>query len=82
MIPFLDLKRANEKHENEIVVAIENVIRSGWYVLGNEVKTFEKSYAAFCGVDHCVGVGNGLDAIRLIFRAYLEMGVLKPGKQN
>jgi dTDP-4-amino-4,6-dideoxygalactose transaminase len=81
MIQFLDLKRANEKHENEIVTAIENVIRSGWYVLGNEVKTFEKAYAAFCGVDHCVGVGNGLDAIRLIFRAYLEMGVLTPSDE-
>ena len=81
MISFLDLKRANENHENEIVKAIENVVRSGWYVLGNEVREFEKAYARFCGVDYCVGVGNGLDAIRLIFRAYMEMGVLKPGDE-
>lgn len=81
MIPFLDLKRANEKHEDEIVAAIENVVRSGWYVLGNEVKKFENAYAGFCGVEHCVGVGNGLDAIRLIFRAYMEMGLLKPGDE-
>jgi len=81
MIPFLDLKRTNEKHENEIVAAIENVVRSGWYVLGNEVRKFEKAYADFCGVEHCVGVGNGLDAIRLIFRAYLELGMLKVGDE-
>jgi dTDP-4-amino-4,6-dideoxygalactose transaminase len=81
MIPFLDLKRANEKHENEIIEAIDNVVRSGWYVLGNEVKTFEKDFAQFCGTEHCVGVGNGSDAIRLIFRAYMEMGMLKPGDE-
>jgi dTDP-4-amino-4,6-dideoxygalactose transaminase len=81
MIPFLDLKRANEEHEDEIVAAIENVVRSGWYVLGKEVKKFEEAYADFCGVAHCVGAGNGLDAIRLIFRSYMEMGVMKPGDE-
>lgn len=81
MIPFLDLKKANEKHEDEIVAAIENVVRSGWYVLGTEVSKFEKTYADFCCVAHCVGVGNGLDAIRLIFRAYMEIGVMQPGDE-
>jgi dTDP-4-amino-4,6-dideoxygalactose transaminase len=81
MIPFLDLKRANEHHEDEIVKAIENVVRSGWYVLGSEVRKFEKAWAGYCGVENCIGVGNGLDAIRLIFRAYMEMGLMKPGDE-
>ncbi|MFB9296531.1 DegT/DnrJ/EryC1/StrS family aminotransferase [Persicitalea jodogahamensis] len=50
--------------------AVQRVVRSGWYVLGVEVQNFEKDFAAFCGADHCIGVGNGLDALQLILQAY------------
>jgi dTDP-4-amino-4,6-dideoxygalactose transaminase len=70
MIPFLDLKSINTQYENEIQTAIKRVLDSGWYILGSEVKNFEKEFAQFCGVKHCIGVGNGLDALKLIIRAY------------
>ncbi len=47
----------------------------------NEVKKFEQEFADYCGVEHCVGVGNGLDALRLIFRAYMELGAMKNGDE-
>lgn len=69
MIPFLDLKAINEQHRKEIDAAVKRVLDSGWYVLGKEVEAFEAEFAAFCGVKHCVGVGNGLDALTLSLRA-------------
>lgn len=69
-IEFLNLKRANEPHEAAIRDAMERVIRSGWYVLGEETAAFEREFADYCGVAHCVGVANGLDALHLILRAY------------
>lgn len=77
MIPFLDLKAAQMELREEIVTAIERVVDSGWYILGSEVETFESAYAAYCGAGHCVGVGNGLDALHLALRA---MGV-RPGDE-
>ena len=68
MIPFLDLRRVNAVHETAIQLAIERVLRSGWYVLGEENAAFETEFAAYCGVGHCVGVANGLDALSLILR--------------
>lgn len=70
MIPFLDLKAINQQYQEEIKVAMERVLNSGWYILGNEVKAFEEEFAAYCGVKHCIGVANGLDALTLIIRAY------------
>jgi len=70
MIPFLDLKKANSKYEAEILQAIEKVAMSGWFILGEEVEKFEKEFASYCGVNYCIGVGNGLDALHLILRAY------------
>jgi dTDP-4-amino-4,6-dideoxygalactose transaminase len=69
MIPFLDLNQVNAPYLEAIEQASLRVIRSGWYILGNELKTFEKSFADYCGVPHCVGVANGLDAITLILKA-------------
>ncbi|GAB3327602.1 DegT/DnrJ/EryC1/StrS family aminotransferase [Larkinella ripae] len=69
MIPHLDLKLVNEPYKTALLETASRVIASGWYVLGREVETFEKSFATYCGAKHCVGVGNGLDAINLIFRA-------------
>ena len=70
MIPFLDLNEVNAPYLDAIEEASLRVIRSGWYILGNELKAFEKSFASYCGVAHCVGVANGLDAISLILMAY------------
>lgn len=69
-IPFLDLKTPHEELRAELRQAFERVIDSGWYILGNEVKQFEQEFADYCEAKHCVGVGNGLEALHLILRAY------------
>lgn len=81
MIKFLDLKAINNSFEPEMSSAIARVINSGWYLLGDEVKTFEKEYSEYIGTKHCIGVGNGLDALRIIFKAYIELGILKEGDE-
>jgi len=68
-IPFLDLKLINRPYEKDINTALKNTVASGWFVLGEEVKKFEKSFAEFCGVRHCIGVANGLDALVLLLNA-------------
>jgi dTDP-4-amino-4,6-dideoxygalactose transaminase len=70
VIDFLSLKRANAPHELAINAAIARVLDSGWYILGKECEQFERAFADYCGVAHCVGVANGLDAIELVLRAY------------
>jgi len=69
MIPFLDLKSINLSQRAELVAAFESVLDSGWYVMGEELKRFEAEYADYCEAGHCVGVGNGLDALSLALRA-------------
>lgn len=81
MIKFLDLQKVTASHAEEIHEAIARVVDSGWYLLGNEVKNFEENYARYIGTSQCVGVGNGLDALTLIFRAYIEMGVMEVGDE-
>jgi len=73
MIEFLNLRRVNRAHEAALRSAVERVIESGWYVLGEETSRFEAEFAAYCGVHHCIGVANGLDALALILRA-LDIG--------
>lgn len=80
-IKFLDLQKINELHGDAIKSAVERVIDSGWYIQGVENESFESEYADFIGVKYAVGCGNGLDALRLIFRAYIELGKLKPGDE-
>ncbi|MCO4781910.1 MAG: DegT/DnrJ/EryC1/StrS family aminotransferase [Candidatus Cloacimonetes bacterium] len=75
-IPFLDLKHINGQYRDEILLAITRVLDSGWYIRGKECERFEQNFANYCGTDFCIGVGNGLDALSLIFRAYKELGVL------
>lgn len=70
MIPFLDLNEINKPYLRAIEEASLRVLRSGWYILGKELQTFEELFAAYCEVEYCVGVANGLDAIGLILRAY------------
>ena len=81
MIRFLDLQKVNAMHGDELREALGRVAQSGWYLLGEEVKSFEQSYASFIGTDHCVAVGNGLDALTLIYRAYIEMGLMHEGDE-
>ena len=81
MIPFLSLKDVTALHESEIKQAINKVVDSGWYLLGNETKLFERNYADFIGTKYAVGCANGLDALTLIFRAYIEMGVMREGDE-
>ncbi|WP_352421231.1 DegT/DnrJ/EryC1/StrS family aminotransferase [Proteiniphilum sp.] len=81
MIKFLDIQKITLQHSSEIHEAVGRVIDAGWYLLGEEVERFEKSYAAYTGTDYCVGVANGLDALRIILRAYIEMGAMQPGDE-
>lgn len=78
-VNFLDLKRLNSQHRDELIAAATRVIDSGWYILGEEVSQFEDSFAKYCGAKHCVGVGNGLDALVLILKGYIELGRLSIG---
>lgn len=81
MVKFLDLKKINESYEPELSLAIKRVLDSGWYLQGAEVKLFEEEYSSFIGTRHCIGVANGLDALRLILRAYIEMGKMNEGDE-
>jgi len=81
MIKFLDLQKINAQYEIELKEAANRVIDSGWYLMGKELESFEANYGDFCGVKHALGVANGLDALRLIFRGYIEMGVMKKGDE-
>ncbi|MBI4791980.1 MAG: DegT/DnrJ/EryC1/StrS family aminotransferase [Deltaproteobacteria bacterium] len=69
-IPFLDFAGPYQELQGELDAACRRVLQGGWYILGREVAAFEQEFAAYCGVNHCVGVGNGLDALFLILRAY------------
>lgn len=81
MIKFLDLKTINDSFEPDISNSIKRVLNSGWYLLGEEVKNFEEEYAAYIGTKHCIGVANGLDALRLILKANIELGIFKEGDE-
>ena len=81
MIKFLDLKAVNEQHRPEINTAIQRVLDSGWYLLGEEVSSFEREFADYCGTKHCLGVANGLDALILILMAYRELVVMQEGDE-
>lgn len=81
MIKFLDLKAINDSFEPELSQAVKRVLDSGWYLLGNEVKSFEHEYAEYLGTKHCIGVANGLDALRLILKAYIEIGFMQEGDE-
>jgi dTDP-4-amino-4,6-dideoxygalactose transaminase len=81
MIKFLDLQKINAQYAYELKQAASEVIDSGWFLLGNRVKRFETNLANYIGVKHAIGVANGLDALRLILKAYIEMGVMKEGDE-
>jgi len=81
MISFLDLKKINEPYEVGFQQKLKTVLENGWYILGKELEIFEKAFAAYCGAKHCVGVGNGFDALVLIFKGYIELGKLQKGDE-
>lgn len=81
MIKFLDLQKINAQCAAELKQAAAEVIDSGWYLLGESVARFENNLANYIGVKHAIGVANGLDALRLIFKAYIEIGVMKAGDE-
>ena len=81
MIPFLSLKDVTALHGEEIREAVAKVVESGWYLQGEQNALFERHYADYIGTKHCVGCANGLDALIWIFRAYIELGAMKPGDE-
>lgn len=81
MIKFLDLQKVTTKYSEEIHEAVSRVINSGWYLQGKENEKFESDYAQYIGTKYAVGCANGLDALVWIFRAYIEMGIMKPGDE-
>ena len=81
MVKYLDLQRITAKYADEIHQALARVADSGWYLLGEENKSFEQHYADYIGSRYCIGVANGLDALIWILRAYMELGYLRPGDE-
>lgn len=81
MIKFLDIQKITNKNSKEIHDEVSRIIDSGWYLLGDENKRFEKNYSDFIGTKHSINVANGLDALRLIIKAYVEMGVFETGDE-
>lgn len=81
MVKFLDLQAVNARLRDELVEACTRVIDSGWYIGGASLAAFEKEFAEYCGVKHCVGMANGLDALILTLRAWMELGRLKEGDE-
>jgi len=81
MIKFLDLQKVNAAHGREISDAVGRAVNSGWYLSGTENQAFEREYADYIGTRFAVGCGNGLDALKLIFRAYIELGTLHFGDE-
>jgi len=77
-IPFLDLKKINLRFEREFLSAQQHLLRDDFLIKGRAVSDFEMEFAAYCDTKFCVGTGNGLDALTLIFKAYIAMGKLKP----
>jgi dTDP-4-amino-4,6-dideoxygalactose transaminase len=81
MIKFLDLKKINAPNQTAFQEKLKSVLEAGWYVLGTEVTTFENNFAHYCGAKYCIGVGNGLDALVLIFKGYIQLGKLQKGDE-
>ena len=81
MIKFLDLHKLNKPFEAHFLAKTKAFLDNGWYILGDEVKQFEQSFASFSKAKHCIGVGNGLDALVLILKANIQLGNIKKGDE-
>jgi len=81
MIQFLDLHKINHRFEEKFQSVFKDFLDVGYYILGNQVSVFENQFAKYCGTKHCIGVGNGLDALRLILEGYKLMGEMESGDE-
>lgn len=81
MIKFLDLQKINSAYQEQFQEKMKLVLDKGWFILGDEVKSFEANFANFCDAKHCIGVGNGLDALVLILKGYILKGNLQKGDE-
>ena len=81
MIRFFDLQKINQQYQEQFQKKMELVLDKGWFILGDEVRAFESNFADYCGSGHCIGVGNGLDALVLIFKGYIQLGKLQKGDE-
>ena len=81
MIPFLDLKKINDCYEKQFQASFKDFLKTGQYILGRQVQQFETQFANYCGTSHCIGTANGLDALFLIFKAFIQLGQLKKGDE-
>lgn len=81
MIKYCDLKSITDSYEPQLSEAVNRAVQSGWYILGNEVRSFEQRFAEYCGCKHCIGTGNGLDALTIIMLAYKELGAMQEGDE-
>jgi len=81
MIKFLDLQKINAQYADELKQAAAEVIDSGWFLLGERVKKFEQEYSEYTGAKHTIACANGLDALRLIIKAYIELGIMQEGDE-
>ncbi len=81
MIKFLDLKKINAPYEVQFQEKLTTFFDKSWYILGDEVRSFEANFANYNNVKHCIGVGNGLDALVLILKAYIQLGKLQKGHE-
>jgi len=81
VVKFLDLKKINDRFDGQFQTALKVVMDSAWYIRGKQLELFESEFATYCGTTHCIGVGNGYDALYLILKAYKIMGKLKDGDE-
>jgi dTDP-4-amino-4,6-dideoxygalactose transaminase len=81
MIKYCDLKKINNAYGAELREAMLRAVESGWYIRGKECERFEQAFAAYCGCAHCIGTGNGLDALTIILLAYKELGIMEDGDE-
>ena len=81
MIPFYDLKKLNKEYKNNFFKSLNKIYDSGYYIIGSETEKFENNFSKICNVKYCVGVGNGLEALALSFRAFIEMKIMKEGDE-
>ena len=82
MIPYFSLQKISESFEPQLSEAINDITASGWYLQGKANATFEKEFAHYCGTAHCVGTGNGMDAITLILLSWQAMGKIQIGRAS
>ena len=80
-IPFLDLKKINQRYKVDFKKAFNELLESGWYLLGKKIDSFEADFNQYCGTKHCIGVANGLDALILILEAYKALSKIKEGDE-